>query len=189
MNPKRDRQKEIKRCHIAAAESLSHPSPVHKVTSQPIAANPHWSSYPDAAEKRGSAAVKAFFSTSIFREQADAVTHREQVCVSVWQQQGCGVLPPMSVPKSKKLQLFWWGRGCLHTEYTALKVAEPGKCAALQKMILWQAPSFFPTDPEWPVRLALMLHIDTAVQPDPPVSVALSVVVSFLLLWQIEGLI
>lgn len=61
MNPKGDGQKKIKRCHIAAVESLSHPSPVHKVTSQPIAANPRWSSYPDAAEKRGSAAVKAFF--------------------------------------------------------------------------------------------------------------------------------
>lgn len=58
---KRTRQKELKRCHTAAAESLSHPSPIHKVTSQPIAANPLWSSYPDAAEKRGSAAVKAFF--------------------------------------------------------------------------------------------------------------------------------
>lgn len=81
---KRTRQKELKRCHTAAAESLSHPSPIHKVTSQPIAANPLWSSYPDAAEKRGSAAVKAFFFfffTSIFREQADAVTHRERASV------------------------------------------------------------------------------------------------------------
>lgn len=138
MNSKRDRQKDIKKWNIAAAESLSHPSPVHKVTSQPIAANPRWSSYPDAAESRGSAAVKAFFFFFFPRQSSGSKlmqlpTESEQACVSVWRQQGCGVLPPMSGTKSKELQLYSWGRGCPHTEYTALKVAEAGKCATLQK--------------------------------------------------------
>lgn len=142
---KRTRQKELKRCHTAAAESLSHPSPIHKVTSQPIAANPLWSSYPDAAEKRGSAAVKAFF---FFRQSSGSKlmqlpTESEQACVSVWRQQGCGLRPPMSGTKSEELQLYSWGRGCPHTEHTALKVAEAGKCATLQKTILWHVSSFF----------------------------------------------
>lgn len=73
------RQKEIKRCHNSAAESLRHPSPTHQATPQPIAAEPCCFSYPDAAENRRSATVKDFFSvfsTSIFRERGDAVTQR-----------------------------------------------------------------------------------------------------------------
>lgn len=57
----------------------------------------------------------------------------------------------MSGTKSKALQLHSWARRCPHTEHTALKVAEAGKCATLQRMSqhpLTHAVFSPPIDPE-----------------------------------------
>lgn len=119
MNSKRKRQKEMKRCPAAAAESLGHPSPVHKVTSQPVAANLRCSSYPDAAEKWSSAAVKAFFFFLPPRQSKESKlmqlpTEGEQACVRECVT-AAGVWPPPTNEWHGKTESCSFTRGVVHT--------------------------------------------------------------------------
>lgn len=129
-----------------------------------------------------------FFSTSIFREQADAVTHRGRASVREWVT-AAGVWPPPTNEWHGKAESCSFTRGVVHTRRQSTPPSQLQKQVSVSRCRKW----FFETrllfflylQIQWTVRLALMLHIDAAVQPDHP-SICCSVCcgIPLLLLWQ-----
>lgn len=191
MNSKRDRQKEIKKWNIAAAESLSHPSPVHKVTSQPIAANPRLSSYPDAAENR--AAVRAFFFFHVNLQGASWCSYPQRASKRAWVCDGSRGVAFSHQWVARKAKSCSFTPGVVDARIQSTPPSKLQKQVSVprcKKMILWHTPSFF-----YRSRVDSMIGFDAAhwhCSAARPPSICCSVCCGILfaaVTTQIEGLI